>query len=409
MVLILRGLVSSTVYEDFLARTRTSARLHERYRGTLPGGETRSIAHFEPYPLVIVEGHGCRTRDADGNVFVDVLNNYTSLVHGHAFAPVVSAIRAALDDGIVFPAPHPAQAELAEFLVDRYPAIERVRFTNSGTEAASLALRIARAETGRRKIVMVQGGYHGSLAEFADRHPDVRRIPFDDVAAAMAIDDTTAAVVAEPFLGVGGVAPATSSFLGALQQRANEIGAVFVLDEVQSLRNHVHGMHASYGLEPDLVLMGKIIGGGLPVGAVGGRAELLDSTLAGSNAPVNHSGTFNGNVATMRAGIACLAALDESAIARLNQNAGELAARLEQAAAEAGIPAHVTRAGSIMQVHIEPSDADALPSALHIALLLEGVYASPRGMLNLATSLSAADLTQVADAYAAAFGRLRDM
>lgn len=410
-----RRQTSATIYDEFLARSPKSAQLHERYRRSMPGGETRSAARYEPYPLAIVAGHGCRIRDADGNAFIDVLNNYTSLVHGHAFAPITSAIRNVLEDGIVYPAPHPAQAELAEFLVDRYPALERVRFTNSGTETAGLALRIARATTGRRKIVMIEGGYHGSLAESADLHPDVVRIPFNDVSAIAAIDGDTAAVVVEPFLGVGGVIAGEQSFLTALQRHADEAGAVFVLDEVQSLRNHLHGTHAAYGLAPDLVLMGKIIGGGLPIGAVGGAADLLDAALAGRRAPVSHSGTFNGNVASMRAGMASLSALDEAAIDRLNANADGLAALVVQAAAEADIPVHVNRVGSIMQVHIEASDRGPSPdemdmtSTLHIALLLEGVYASPRGMLNLSTSLSAEDLTRVAEGYAAAFARLRGM
>src|SRR5262249_52503318 len=156
-------------------------------------------------------------------------------------------------------------------------------------------------------------------------------------------------------------------------------------------------------------------GGGLPIGAVGGAADLLDATLAGRHAPVSHSGTFNGNVASMRAGLACLSALDETAIGRLTGNAEALAALVVQAAAGAGTPAHVNRVGSIMQVHIEASARVSSPdevdvtSALHIALLLEGVYASPRGMLNLSTSLSAEDLARVAEGYAAAFGRLSYM
>jgi glutamate-1-semialdehyde 2,1-aminomutase len=405
---------------EFAARTGRSAEHYRQACAYLPGGETRSVTLYQPYPVVLAEGHGAVVRDLDGNEYVDVLNNYTSLVHGHAFGPVLAAVAAALPDGTVFPAPHPAQVRLAEMICDRYPAVPRVRFTNSGTEASLLALRIARAATGRRRIVVFTGAYHGGVPDIIDGGPDTVWVPYNDADQAVAvIDASIAAVFVEPFLGSAGVILAAPGFLARIADRAREVGAVFVLDEVQALRNAPNGTHAALGLQPDLVTMGKIIGGGFPVGAVGGRTELMDLTSAARPGSLSCSGTFNGNVITMAAGAAALAALDGPAIAELNGRARELGSRIEAAAARAGIPASVTRAGSIMHVHLadraptSAEQADAVPaaweSALHLALLLEGVYAAPRGMLDLSTVIGDDLLTRVADGYAAAFGRIRDV
>jgi glutamate-1-semialdehyde 2,1-aminomutase len=351
-------------------------------------------------------------QDADGHRYLDVLNNYTALVHGHAYPPIVEAIGRAARNGTAHPAPSSQQAALAELLCSRYPAVRLVRFTNSGSEAAILALRIARRATRRRRIVMFAGGYHGTAPEFTDDDPDRVQVPYNDVEALTTqMDASVAAIFVEPFLGSGGVIPATTGFLPTVQTLARRWGALFVLDEVQALRNSYHGMHAELGLEPDLVLMGKIIGGGLPVGALGGRAELMAMTAAQSSDAVRHSGTFNGNPLTMAAGLASMNNLAASAISRLNELAARLATDIEEAAAAAQMPASVTRAGSILQVHLlDPAESQRLHGAetddvaiLHLALLQEGVYAAPRGMLNWSSVMTEADIQRVSDAYGRAF------
>jgi glutamate-1-semialdehyde 2,1-aminomutase len=397
------------IADEYRERTPASREMHERLRRSLPGGETRSVTYYAPYPLAIRAGEGAELVDLDGNRYLDVLNNYTALVHGHAFPPIVEALQGALTGGTAFPASHPRQLELAELICHRYPAAQLVRFTNSGTEAAILALRVARRATGRRRIVLFDGAYHGTAPDFVDPGPDCRRVPYNDLEALRpAVDDSVAAVFAEPFLGSGGVIPAEPSFLRGIEQCARAAGAVFVLDEVQSLRNSYHGLHGELGLKPDLLLMGKIIGGGLPVGAVGGRADLMGLTAADRPGALMHAGTFNGNVLTCAAGIASLGHLDERAIAHLNASAAQLGEQIEAAGAEVDMPVTVTRAGSIMQVHMESGDGkeELAQAALHLALLLEGVFAAPRGMLNLSTALSAAQLEAVAGGYARALARL---
>lgn len=407
----MRSLV--TAYE---LRTSESRRQHERLTRVLPGGETRSATHFEPYPLFLREGAGCALWDVDGNHYTDVLNNYTSLIHGHSYGPVIEALGRAASAGTAFTGPHHGLATLAELLVDRYPAVDQLRFTNSGTEAAMLALRIVRHFTGRTEVVLFEGGYHGTAPQFTDPDPSVHRVPYNDEdTLRRAMGTHVAAVFAEPFLGSAGVIPASEGFLAAAASIAHAAGALFVLDEVQSLRNSFSGVHGELGLKPDLILMGKIIGGGTPVGAVGGRRDVMAVTAATSSDSLVHSGTFNGNPLTMAAGIASMERLDEDAIQALNARAATMAAAIGESAAAADIAATVTRSGSILHVHLQstvPRRADEVTSdhgsvaALHLALLLEGVYAAPRGMLNLSTAMSDADAESVVTAYTAAFRRL---
>ncbi len=402
----------------FEARSPQSRLLATRLRASLAGGETRSTVFYPPYPLVIQSGVGCRVVDVDGNEYIDVLNNYTSLVHGHRHPAVVRAMQEALQEtGTSHAAPHLSQAELAEHLKERLPAVELLRFTNSGTEATLLAIRIARAATGRRLVVCFEGGYHGSVPGFIDGDPETIRVPYNAPdRLASVVSDSVAAVIAEPFLGSGGVIPAQPGFLSSAISIAREAGAIFILDEVQSLRNAVGGVHGSEQLPVDLITMGKIIGGGLPVGAVGGSAALLRLASALDGGPVNHSGTFNGNVVTMVGGLAAMHSLDGSAIDRLNRDAGMLAARIEAAGERVGLPITVSRAGSIMQVHFVPPDSRGEPrpssvrsnrvSQLHLALILEGIFAAPRGMLNLSTPMSHDDLEVVGAAYERALERV---
>ncbi|MGA2528428.1 MAG: aminotransferase class III-fold pyridoxal phosphate-dependent enzyme [Acidimicrobiales bacterium] len=403
--------------EEYEAKTPASRAYFEKFCRHLPGGETRSVTHYDPYPVVLADGHGALVRDVDGNEYIDVLNNYTSLVHGHGFGPITEAVRAMLPTGTVFPAPTTALLDLASTLTGRYPAAKRVRFANSGTEASLLATRITRAATGRRRLVVFGGGYHGSIPEFLDSGGDILTVPYNDFERTLdAIDSSVAAVFVEPFLGSGGVIPAAPGFMQAIENRAHAVGCLFVLDEVQSLRNAFHGTHSELSLEPDLLLMGKVIGGGFPVGALGGGAPLMDLTSANAGGPLSHSGSFNGNVVTMRAGVASLRALDEEAISLLNRRAGWLSKEIVLAARRVGIPASVTRAGSILQVHMieQPPGTHeatrAVPATwvaqLHLALLLEGVYAAPRGMLNLSTALDDDRLAAVARAYENAFARV---
>ena len=396
----------------YLERTPGSAASFEAARRVLPGGETRAVTSYPPYPLIITEGHGARLTDVDGHVYLDLVNNYTAMVHGSAFAPVTDAVADLLPQGFAFASPHPYQVALAELLAARLPSVQRVRFTNSGTEAALLAARIAARATGRRRLLMFDGAYHGSATLFLPGSPDVVRVPWNDLDAVAALlgrpGHDIAAVFAEPFLGAGGVRPAAPGFLAAVAALARDRDVLFVLDEVQGLRNGPGGEQGRLGLTPDLTLLGKIIGGGFPIGAVGGRADLLELTVATMTPGyVAHAGTFNGHLAAAVAGLVTLRHLGEDAISRLNSDAAVLADRILASAAAVGVRAAVTRAGSIMNVHLGGPSAPGQLADLHLALLLNGVYTTPRGMINLSTALSPGDLDDIAAAYGTAFSMLR--
>ena len=378
----------------YCERTPGSAASFEAARRVLPGGETRAVTSYPPYPVIVTEGHGARLTDVDGHVYLDLVNNYTAMVHGSAFAPATEAVAGLLPHGFAFASPHPYQVALAELLAARVPSVQRVRFTNSGTEAALLAARIVARATGRRRLLMFDGAYHGS----ADAVTALLGRPGHDIAA----------VFAEPFLGAGGVRPAAPGFLAAVAGLARDRDVLFVLDEVQGLRNGFGGEQGRLGLTPDLTLLGKIIGGGFPIGAVGGRADLLELTVAAMTPGyVTHAGTFNGHLAAAVAGTMTLRHLDAAAISRLNDAAAALADRIAAAAAAAGVPAEVTRAGSIMNVHLNGPSAPGQLADLHLALLLNGVYTTPRGMINLSTALSPGDLDDIAAAYETAFTLVR--
>jgi glutamate-1-semialdehyde 2,1-aminomutase len=311
--------------------------------------------------------------------------------------------------------PHRLQVEFAELLVDRFPGLERVRFTNSGSEAALLALRIARRATGRGRVLLFEGAYHGMGAEFTDGGPNVERMPFNSLDRLhILLDDTIAAVFVEAFLGHAGAIPAEPGFIEAVADLARLRGTVFVLDEVQSMRNDYRALHGSLGISPDLILMGKTLGGGLPIGLVGGRADLVEVASAATEGGLRHSGTFNGNVLSCAGGLACLNALGPNQIERLNERAAWLATRLEETGRSLDVPAVVTRSGSTMCLHFrearprnaEEAESTEMGAWLHVAAMLEGVSIIPGGRMNLSTVLTDDDLDVATQALSRAMERV---
>jgi glutamate-1-semialdehyde 2,1-aminomutase len=394
--------------------TERSRALFERLGRTLPGANTRTATYFPPYPLALSHGDGAHVWDADGNRLIDLVNNYTSLVHGHAHPAVTEAIAQAAATGTVFPSPIAEQAELAERICARVDSVQRLRFTNSGTEATMHALRLARAATGRELVVKAHDGYHGSADTLPSSLGATRGVPAgvldtirwvdynapDQLAEVVAREgERIAAIVLEPVLGAG-VLPAERAFLVAARAAADRCGALLVLDEVVTFRLHVGGWQAELGVTPDLTTFGKLIGGGLPVGAFGGRAALLDLYDPRAAAVLGHHGTFNGNALTMAAGIVSLDLLTAEEVARINALGARLADGLRSQVAAHGLDAVVTEAGSLVQVHFEAGPVmrcgadlrpgSALLARFHREALEEGVYVAPRGELNVTTAMDEA-------------------
>lgn len=442
-----RSEVEADVIADYRATSPRSAALHEAARRVMPGGDTRTVAFHAPYPLVITGGQGCRIHDADGRTYIDLLNNYTSLIHGHAHPAVVAAVSERLPHGTAFPAPNEAQTRLAEIIVERVASVDLVRFCNSGSEAVMNALRAARAFTGRDLIVKMEGGYHGTYDDVevsvrpdpcdpasgpdhapvgvlgtrgvpANTSDNVLVTPLNDIDAVERLmrerGQEVAAVIVEPVLGSAGMLPADQAFLESLRVLTLEHDALLIFDEVMSFRLEPGGMQQHYRVRPDLTTFAKIIGGGFPVGGFGGRASVMEQFDPLRPAPLWQSGTFNGNLITMVAGVAAMEAYTPGEVARINALGERLRDGLRTALQDAHVPAAVTGYGSFAGVHLGPTavrtyrDAalsdKALNRLLHLALLLEGIFVAPR--LSMCTSTPMDDAT--IDEVVAGFRRVID-
>ena len=412
-------------------KTDRSREISERLARSIPGANTRSLAYFPPYPLAISSGSGCRVRDADGNEFIDLLNNYTASVHGHAVPAVNEAMIEQAAHGTVFPAPAELQAELAERIIARVASVEKLRFANSGTEAVMMAVRGARAFTGREKIVKAVGGYDGMWEQVPMSRPDdsdpyraampegvrklVRMVDFNDVGqleAAMEEEgNEVAAILLEPVTGTG-VFEGTAKYFAAARRLADEHGALLICDEVITLRLAFGGFQEVLGVRPDLTTMGKIIGGGLPVGAFGGRSDVM--AIFDPSAPhhLHHSGTFNGNLMTMAAGCVTLDLLTREEIERINTLGERLADGLRRLlAGRPNLHGVINHCGSLVHVNFGTEGevrnySDLKPDSpvvgkFHLAALDEGLYFAPRGFMNTSTAMD----DQVVDEALEACGR----
>ena len=384
-------------YAELNPLSRAAEKAALRY---LPGGNTRSVLHFEPFPLTMVSGDGAELTDLDGHRYVDFVGEYSAGLFGHSDPRIKAAVNAALDTGIAMGAPTNYERELAGLLCNRYPALDQVRLCNSGTEANLMALTTACAVTGRKKLLTFRDSYHGGVIKFPGGRCELN-VPYDfvlvgynDIEGAASIirglDDELAAVIVEPILGAGGNIPGNREFLNTLRTCTEEIGALLIFDEIKTGRLGPSGIHGMLDFKPDLVTVGKFIAGGLPTGAFGGRADLMARYDPRHGHGWNHAGTFNNNVCSMAAGCVAMGEiftaeraaefLDWSESFRLSLN--------EMFAAK-DIPMYANGMGSIIAIHFsrvptkKPSDITAgcqsLRPLLHMEMLLEGVLICKRG------------------------------
>jgi glutamate-1-semialdehyde 2,1-aminomutase len=401
------------------ANPKSRAR-HLAARRSLPGGNTRTILFYPPFPLTITRGEGACLWDIDGHVYIDFLGEYTAGLYGHSHPVIQAAVREALASGIVLGGPNPYEAELARLICARFASCDLVRFCNSGTEANLNALCAARALTGRSHVLVFDGAYHGGPLTFAHGGSPMN-LPFPWVIAAYNDLDTTlplierhardlAAIIVEPMMGAAGAIAGEPAFLQGLREAASRHGIVLIFDEVMTSRLSPGGLQEKLGITPDMTTFGKYLGGGLSFGAFGGRAELMARFDPSHPAALPHSGTYNNNVLTMAAGVAGLSQVFTPEAARaLNDTGDALRERLNGLAREARAPVQVAGIGSIMCVHFHdrpirgPADAEpANPAAralFHLDMLERGFYLARRGFISLALPLTAADH----DAFASAF------
>jgi glutamate-1-semialdehyde 2,1-aminomutase len=409
------------IEQRYRARTAASAAIGARAARVMPGGDTRSVTYHPPYPLTIARGEGPFLWDLDGNRYIDLLGNYTSLIHGNAYPPIVEAISRTSARGTAWPARNETQIELAELICERVASVERVRFCNSGSEAGMLAAQLSRRVTGRAQLLMARQGYHGSYddleAEWAGEGGRTMLAEYGDAssfeAALARHGEKVAAVFLEPILGSSGIFAPPPDFLPRVAAAARRAGALFVIDEVITLRLGLGGAQAAVGVAPDLTMMGKIIGGGLPVGALGGRADLMAHFDPTGPHAMHHSGTFNGNPLTCAAGVVSVRELSAERITAMDRRAARMQAEMERAAAALGLPFGIRRAGSLMNVTFDGAAAGDVhaPAArmmehFHLAALNQGLFFAPRGLIALSTVMTDDLIAEICERAAAALGDL---
>jgi glutamate-1-semialdehyde 2,1-aminomutase len=401
--------------ERYRARHPASAAQLEQAAEVLPGGNTRSVLFQAPFPLTMVRGEGCWLWDADGHRLLDGLGEFTAGLYGHSAAPIRAAIVAALESGLSLSSHTLREVELAREIVRRFPSMALLRFTNSGTEANLLALSAAVAHTGRRKVLVFDGAYHGGVISFGGAAGSVNvphewlLAPYNDLDAATAIvrreGSTLAAILVEPMLGSGGCIPGTPEFLHGLRRLADESGALLVFDEVMTSRLSPGGRQALLGIAPDLTSLGKYFGGGLSFGAFGGRRDVMARFDPRRPDALGHAGTFNNNVLTMAAGLAGLRELWTPAAADgLNRRGDALRERCNALFAARGLALQITGLGSLMNLHATNRDvrrpADLAGSDMRVkdllffALLERGVFIARRGLVALSLPFGDAEADQ---------------
>lgn len=429
--------ITAEVERRYRQRTGRSRSMYEQSLKSLPGGNTRTQVFFPPYPTFMRAGAGCYLEDVDGNRYLDLLNNYSSLIHGHAHPAVVRAVADQAAASGAMGAPTEMEIELAQVIRERIPSAEFVRFCNSGTEAVMNTIRAARAFTGRVKILKIEGGYHGTHdAVRVSVHPalepptwptgvpdeaglspaltgEVLVTPFNDVETFQRIFSQhgrdVAAVMVEPMMGAAGMIPADRPFLQAIREATAAAGALLIFDEVLTFRLAWGGLQADYGIRPDLTALGKIIGGGLPVGAFGGRRDIMAVFDPRQPHSIEHPGTYNGNPLTMAAGLATLRCFQEPDIDRVNGLGERLRVGLRHVLQELRVAGQVTGLGSLAQVHFTAERvtdyrsarraSQAIWSTLHLALMIGGLVMAPRGMFAVSTPMTEREIDLALDGF----------
>ncbi len=405
------------LYKD---KTPTSKKHFEEAQKWLPGGGTRNVAHFYPYPYFVTKGKGYYLYDVDGNEYIDILNSMTVNIHGHAHPEIAKAIEKQGKEGTSHAAPMQIQYDLAKIICERTPSIELLRFCNSGTEATMFAIRAARKYTGKDKIIKTEGGYHGShdyvevnitpnltaedmpIATTEKGVPntileDVFIVPFNDLEAAEKImkkhHKKIAAMILEPVMGSGGGVIATKEYLQGLRELTNKYNILLIFDEVITFRLSTGGIQKLYGVTPDLTALGKTIGGGLPIGAFGGKHDIIDQFNPTKKDFITHSGTFSGNAMTMSAGRKAMELYDEAEVERLDRLGTRLREGLREVLKELKIKGQVSGLQSLNYVYLfEEPVIDGrqvvfkliptleLSKYFTLALAINGLYAVSRGI-----------------------------
>lgn len=417
------------IYADARPNSR---RLHTEACKYMPGGDTRTATFFLPFPNFIKYGDGAYMYDEDGFKLLDFQNNYTSLIHGHAHPETVEAVREQIAKGSAYTAPFEKQIELSAILTQRFPSVDMIRYTNSGTEANMHALRIARAYTGKAKIIKTEGGYHGTTDVFeASVDPNIKKagtldqikvipesrgvsenalkdvlvVPFNDIERTRKMIEEhhreTACIIIEPIMGSAGQITPDLEYLKFLREITEQYHIVLIFDEVVTGRLSLGGAQKFYGVTPDLTTMGKIIGGGTPVGAFGGKQEIMQ-LYDPREKKMYHSGTFNGNAVTMAAGLATMKAYNQEAVDYVNGLGTLFKEGVLKIYDKLGLNMKISGTGSIYNILFTDKEVknyrdvasahEELNKVLYMSLLTKGIFDAERGMFCMSTAMTKEDI-----------------
>jgi glutamate-1-semialdehyde 2,1-aminomutase len=388
--------------------------LFQKACNAMPGGNTRTVLHYSPFPFTVARGEGSLIWDAEGNALTDFLGEYTAGLYGHSNKVIARAIRDALEDGIVLGGPNLVEGRFAQLISDRFHAVERLRFSNSGTESNMMAIAAARAFTGREELMVMNGAYHGGLLSFegAGKMNAPFKYNFADynntdqaVDLIMSRNDALAAVIVEPMVGAGGGMPASVEFLSALRDACRKTGALLIFDEVMTSRHTGGGLQGYHRITPDLATFGKYIGGGLTLGAFGGRADIMDHFNPGHSSAWGHAGTFNNNILSMSAGYTGLSQVYTKEKAdEFFHTCNTFREALVSDLARIDIPVSVAGLGSMMVFHFRETPPDKpllgnekppqeLLELLHLDMIGRGHFYARRGMINLSIETTPEQMT----------------
>lgn len=441
---------------SYIRKTPRSKELQQTFQQVMPGGATANIKFFEPYPIIMEKGKGSRLYDVDGNEYIDYLLSYGALMLGHGHDRLKKALAEQMKQSgtHLFGAPHHLEVELGKKIQQIYPSMELLRYTNSGTEATLLAVRTAYAYTGKNKIAKFEGHYHGGYDQvLLSVNPPVHKagspnqpnpvveslgvdpyhkkhtiiLPFNDLDATADIlrkeKDEIAAVIIEPIQG--GFIPATQSFMDGLRKVTAELGILLIFDEVKTcFRSGLGGAQQYYGMTPDLTTLGKVIGGGFPIGVTGGKREIMEisapsaksdvfdssqSNRSGAKDVLFHSGTYNGHPMILAAGLETIAILEEK-IDHVNEMSNRLKNGITNIFDRHGIAIKAMGIGSIFNIVITDQEEVlnyrdlqhanyALRREIDFHLLTEGIYTKPLNRYSLSVAHGEDEVNQTLEAY----------
>lgn len=413
--------IEKKITDAYMERFPVSRAHHDRLINYIPGGATRSLSYFKPYPLHIDYGKGAYVYTHEGHKLLDVTNAYGAIVHGHGDPDVVTAVQQGIERGSQYSTPTDGQYRLARLLCERVPGFDRIRFVNSGTEATLFVLRTARAYTGKNKILKMVGGFHGThdcVAASTKKNVITAGIPegmtqdmlevsfndFDALERAVRENaDQLAAVIMEPFLGAGGVVLPKPGYLEHARRVTSDHGVLLIFDEIFSFRVDTGGCQALFGVTPDLTTVGKVVGGGLPIGVFGGKKDIMNIFChEHTKTPLYHSGTFNGYETVMQAGYAALSKYDEACVTRVNDLGAQLQKGLLKSFKANGLNLQSNQIGSLLNLHFvaEPittaeqvlNSEEQLHTLMHLSLLNKGIFNIPRGLFILSSAMTEPDI-----------------